>query len=129
MFAGIIKTKQARRARRGWASAGFTLIELMIVITIMLILVGMAAVRYDRSVQHSKEAALHHDLSVLRQAIEQYTLDKEQAPQSLDDLVSAGYLRAVQDDADSDSWGGQDVFDVYTKSTGTGLNGTKYSNW
>jgi general secretion pathway protein G len=98
MFAEIIRTRQARIARRGWASAGFTLIELMIVITIILILVSMAAVRYDRSVQHSKEAALHHDLSVMREAIEQYTLDKEQAPQSLDDLVSAGYLRAVPND-------------------------------
>ena len=86
------------RTRRGWAAAGFTLIELMIVITIMLILIGMAAVRYDRSVLHSKEAALHHDLSVMREAIEQYTLDKEQAPQSLDDLVSAGYLRAIPTD-------------------------------
>ena len=85
-------------ARRGWASVGFTLIELMIVITIMLILVSMAAVRYDRSVLHSKEAALHHDLSVMREAIEQYTLDKEQAPQSLDDLVSSGYLRAIPTD-------------------------------
>jgi general secretion pathway protein G len=77
------------------ASDGFTLIELMIVITIILILASMAAVRYDRSVLRSKEAALHQDLSVMRQAIEQYTLDKEQAPQSLDDLVTAEYLRQV----------------------------------
>lgn len=77
------------------ASDGFTLLELMIVITIILILASMAAVRYDRSVLRSKEAALHQDLSVMRQAIEQYTLDKEQAPQSLDDLVTAEYLRQV----------------------------------
>ncbi|HEV2341208.1 MAG TPA: type II secretion system protein [Candidatus Acidoferrales bacterium] len=77
------------------ASEGFTLIELMIVIAIMLILIGMAAMRYDRSVLRSKEAALHQDLSVMRQAIEQYTLDKEQAPQSLDDLVTSEYLRQV----------------------------------
>ncbi len=75
--------------------AGFTLIEMMVVVAIMLILVGMAAVRYDQSITRSKEAALHHDLSVLRGAIEQYTLDKQQAPQSLDDLVSAGYLREI----------------------------------
>jgi len=67
----------------------------MIVMTIIMILASMAAVRYDRSVSRAKEAALHHDLSVMRDAIEQYTLDKEQAPQSLDDLVSAGYLRAI----------------------------------
>ena len=98
----FLKSKEGRLALRGprggWAAAGFTLIELMIVIAIMLILIGMAAVRYDRSVEHAKEAALHHDLSVMRQAIEQYTLDKEQAPQSLDDLVSAGYLRAIPND-------------------------------
>jgi general secretion pathway protein G len=76
-------------------AGGFTLIELMIVITIILILMGMAAVRYDRSIARSKEAALHQDLSVMREAIDQYTLDKEQAPQSLDDLVSAEYLRQI----------------------------------
>ena len=58
-------------------------------------LAAMAAVRYDRSVTRAKEATLHHDLSVMRDAIEQYTLDKQQAPQSLDDLVSSGYLRAI----------------------------------
>lgn len=77
---------------------GFTLIELMVVVTIILILVGMAAVRYDRSIERAKEAALHHDLSVMRDAIEQYTLDKQQAPQSLDDLVSGGYLRQIPTD-------------------------------
>lgn len=80
------------------ATPGFTLIELMVVITIILILAGMAAVRYDRSIQRAKEAALHHDLSVMRNAIEQYTLDKQQAPQSLDDLVTAGYLRGIPKD-------------------------------
>ena len=82
--------------RRGTAaSAGFTLIELMIVVAIILILASMAAVRYDQSILRSKEAALHQDLSVMRQAIEQYTMDKEQAPQSLDDLVSAQYLSHI----------------------------------
>jgi general secretion pathway protein G len=82
-------------SRIGKLAAGFTLIELMIVITIILILASMAAVRYDRSIVRSKEAALHQDLSVMRQAIDQYTLDKEQAPQSLDDLVTAQYLRQI----------------------------------
>ncbi|HKF50759.1 MAG TPA: type II secretion system protein [Candidatus Acidoferrales bacterium] len=75
--------------------AGFTLLELMIVVAIILILAGMAAVRYDKSIALAKDAAMRHDLSVMRDAIEQYTLDKEQAPQSLDDLVSAGYLRQI----------------------------------
>lgn len=89
------KFREESGAKRRPVVAGFTLIELMVVVTIILILAGMAAVRYDRSITRSKEAALHHDLSVLRGAIEQYTLDKEQAPQSLDDLVSAGYLRQI----------------------------------
>jgi general secretion pathway protein G len=86
----------SRADRRLWRlAAGFTLIELMIVITIILILASMAAVRYDRSIIRSKEAALHQDLSVMREAIDQYTLDKAQAPQSLDDLVAAQYLRQI----------------------------------
>jgi general secretion pathway protein G len=83
--------------RQGPWSAGFTLIELMIVITIIFILVGIAAARYDRSVQRAKEATLKTDLQVMRQAIDNYTLDKEAAPQSLEDLVNpqAPYLREV----------------------------------
>ncbi len=75
--------------------AGFTLLELMIVITIILILIAMASGRYQQSVVRAREAALKQDLQVMRQAIQQYTLDKEAAPQSLDDLVSAGYLQTI----------------------------------
>ncbi len=78
--------------------AGFTLIELMIVITIILILIGMAAQRYDTTVQHAREATMKQDLWVMRQAIDNYTLDKQAAPQSLEDLVQAGYLRRVPKD-------------------------------
>jgi len=67
----------------------------MIVITIILILIGMAAQNYGKTVQHSREAVLKQDLWVMRQAIDNYTLDKQAAPQSLDDLVQAGYLRKV----------------------------------
>ena len=85
------------RRRLRFGNGGFTLIELMIVITIIFILVGIAAARYDRSVQRAKEATLKTDLQVMRQAIDNYTLDKEAAPQSLDDLVNpqAPYLREV----------------------------------
>lgn len=76
-------------------AGGFTMLELMIVITIILILLALGAGRYQQSVVRAKEAALKQDLLVMRKAIDQYTLDKEQAPQSLDDLVSAGYLREV----------------------------------
>lgn len=76
-------------------SAGFTLLELMIVVTIILILIGMAAQRYEKSVQRAREATLHQDLMAMRQSIDNFTLDKQAAPQSLDDLVQAGYLRKV----------------------------------
>jgi len=80
---------------RSTTRRGFTLMELMIVIAIIMTLIGMAAGNYQRSVLRSKEAVLAQDLYVLRQAVDQYTLDKQEAPQSLEDLVSAGYLRAV----------------------------------
>ena len=87
---------------RKWRSSGpvtgFTLIELIIVIAIILILVGMAAPRYDRLVQHSKEAVLKHNLGTIRDVIDQYTLDKQAAPQSVEELAQAGYLREVPAD-------------------------------
>jgi general secretion pathway protein G len=73
--------------RRGSCAAGFSLLEMMIVITIILILAGIAAARYERSVLRAKEATLKQDLFVMRNAIQQYTLDKEAGPSSLDDLV------------------------------------------
>ncbi|HLZ14256.1 MAG TPA: prepilin-type N-terminal cleavage/methylation domain-containing protein [Candidatus Acidoferrum sp.] len=77
---------------------GFTLIELMIVITIIFILIGMAVGRYDLAVQRAREAALHTDLQTMRNAIDNFTLDKLAAPQSLDDLKNSGYLREVPTD-------------------------------
>lgn len=84
--------------RRSRKQSGFTLLELMIVITIIFILIGMAAGRYDRAVQRAREAALHTDLQTMRNAIDNFTLDKQAAPQSLDDLKNAGYLREVPTD-------------------------------
>jgi len=78
--------------------AGFTLIELMIVIAIILILIGMAVGRYDKSVQKANEAVLQHNLQTIRTSIDNYTLDKQAAPQSLEDLVQAGYLRSIPTD-------------------------------
>lgn len=83
--------------RRG-PLAGFTLIEMLIVITIIFILIGMAAGRYERSVLRAREATLKQDLFVMRQAIQQYTLDKQAAPSSLDDLVQAKYLQQIPTD-------------------------------
>src|SRR5262249_47454673 len=89
----------AQRGRRHAAIrlAGFTMLELMIVMAILLILVGIAAVNYQRGVQRAREATLKSDLQAMRQAIEQYTLDKQAPPQSLDDLVGGQfhYLREV----------------------------------
>ena len=89
----ILRRRQSQSRRNG-----FTLIELMIVIMIILILIGMAVGRYDKSVLRAREATLAHNLQIIREAIENYTLDKQSAPQSLDDLVQAGYLREVPTD-------------------------------
>ncbi len=84
-----------RKQGRRFFAAGFSLLELMIVLTIIMILATIAAGRYDRSVLRSKEAVLKQDLFTMRQAIQQYTLDKQAGPGSLDDLVSAKYLGSV----------------------------------
>jgi general secretion pathway protein G len=79
-------------------AAGFTLLEMLIVIMIVMILAGIAVGRYEKSVLRAKEATLKQDLFVLRQAIQQYTLDKQAAPSSLDDLVSAKYISGIPND-------------------------------
>jgi len=89
------KWRSAQKSCGTGRSLGFTLIELMIVMTIIAILVGIAVVKYDKTVQHSKEAVLRTDLKTIRDAIDNFTLDKQAAPQSVDDLQQGGYLRAV----------------------------------
>jgi general secretion pathway protein G len=95
MLPARMEWRLRRKRRFGTFEAGFTLIELMIVITIILILIGMAAGRYDKSVQRAREATLKQDLTAMRMSIDNYTLDKQAAPQSLEDLVQAGYLRQI----------------------------------
>src|SRR5215467_5624093 len=82
-----------RRVRN--SSRGFTLIELMIVISIMLILVSMAIPAYKQSILRAKESVLKQNLFTLRSLISQYTLDKQKAPQALEDLVGAGYIKNI----------------------------------
>ena len=124
---------------------GFTLIELIIVMTIIGLLSAIAIPSYLNSVRKAREAVLHEDLHTMRSAIDSYTVDKEQAPQTLDDLVQAGYLKTVPMDPmtnRSDTWitsqsdnltaisetqGGVD--DVHSGSQGLGSDGSSYSNW
>jgi general secretion pathway protein G len=84
--------------QRDLHQCGFTLIELMIVMAIILVLATIASVHYRNAVLRSREAVLKTDLRVMNDAIQYYTRDKEAAPQSLDDLVSAQYLSAVPPD-------------------------------
>ena len=124
---------------------GFTLIELMIVISIILILVSISIPIYTNSVVHAKEAVLRDDLFTMRSVIDQYTLDKQKAPQSLQDLVSAGYLKAIPKDpftGSTDTWQvtsddtlmdpGQTqpgITDVHSGASAVGTDGSAYSSW
>jgi general secretion pathway protein G len=125
--------------------AGFTLVELMIVMAIIGILAVIAVPSYITAVRHSKEAVLKEDLFVLRGAIDSYTMDKEKAPQSLDDLTQEGYIKAIPDDPmthsnttwvtdSSDAMHSLDqtdpgIEDIHSGSSETGTDGQAYSTW
>ena len=124
---------------------GFTLVELMIVMLIIAVLLALAVPRYTSSVKQAKEAVLKEDLHVLRGAIDAYTVDKQKAPQSLDDLVSAGYLKSIPEDPfthKSDSWQpvvtdtlrsvdqtDTGIDDVHSGSTESSSDGQPYASW
>jgi general secretion pathway protein G len=125
-------------------SFGFTLLEMMIVISIMVILMSIALPIYNQSVVRAREAVLRQDLFELRSLISQYTLDKQKAPQSLDDLVTAGYIKIVPKDpmTNEENWevvqedvllavDQQDpgISDVHSASSASGSDGTAYSTW
>lgn len=123
---------------------GFTLIELMIVISILLILISIAIPMYQQSILHAKESALRQDLRAMRDAIDQYTLDKQKAPQTLQDLAG-DYLRELPKDPftnSADTWQpvAEDVqlavdqtqpgiTDVHSGSPQVSSDGTAYNTW
>ena len=127
------------------AQSGFTLIELMIVMAIIGILITLAIPSFVGAVRHAREAALKEDLQTMRTAIDTYTMDKQKGPQSLDDLIQDGYLRAIPEDPmtrskdtwvtdSSDSMVSLDetepgIIDVHSGSTETGTDGQLYSSW
>ncbi|HUO25149.1 MAG TPA: prepilin-type N-terminal cleavage/methylation domain-containing protein [Candidatus Aquilonibacter sp.] len=133
----------ARRRKTPW-SRGFTLLELMVVISIMMILLAIAVPMYQQSIVRARESVLRQDLFTLRSVIDQYTLDKQKAPQSLDDLVTAGYIKAIPKDpmtgqadwqtdpedatmaADPQEPG---IDNVHSASGATSSDGTPYSGW
>ena len=131
--------------RKSRSQSGFTLIELMIVMAIIGILATLAVPSYITAIKHAREAVLREDLHVMRQAIDSYTMDKQKAPQSLDDLVQGGYLKTIPEDPmthSSDTWvtdQSQDLYsidqtdpgidDVHSGSDETGSNGQPYSSW
>ena len=123
---------------------GFTLIELMIVMSIIVILISVAIPFYQKSIIRAKETVLHNNLSAMRSAIDEYSYDKQKAPPQLQDLVSEGYLREVPRDpiTGQNQWkeiqedASQSVnstepglFDVRSESQKTSLEGTPYSDW
>jgi general secretion pathway protein G len=134
---------RAEKTRRG--QGGFTLVELMVVMLIISVLAAIAIPAYIASLKSAREAVLKEDLHVLRQAIDSYTMDKQKGPQSLDDLVQAGYIKEIPSDpmthstttwvtATSDVLESVDqsdpgVNDVHSGSDEVGSNGQPYSSW
>ncbi|HLY18080.1 MAG TPA: prepilin-type N-terminal cleavage/methylation domain-containing protein [Bryobacteraceae bacterium] len=124
---------------------GFTMVELMIVMAIIVILISIAIPQYQKAIVRAKETVLHNNLFTLRQVIDEYTYDKKKAPQSLQDLVAAGYLRDIPIDpmtGNNQSWHTimedalqsvdqtePGIFDVKSGSDKTGLDGTPYADW
>jgi general secretion pathway protein G len=132
-------------SNKGKQDAGFTLIELMIVMAIIGVLAVVAIPSFVGAIKQAREAVLKEDLHVLRAAIDSYTMDKQKAPQSLDDLVQEGYLKEVPVDPMTrakDSWVTDTsdamhsldqtepgIDDIHSGSQEQGSDGQAYSSW
>jgi general secretion pathway protein G len=132
-----------RRIRK--QDAGFTLMELMIVMMVIGILMMVAIPFYKTAIKQAREAVLKEDLHVMRSAIDSYTMDKQKAPLSLDDLVTDGYLKAVPEDPfthSKETWVTDSngalysvdqtepgIDDVHSGSQEMSTNGQLYSTW
>lgn len=123
--------------------AGFTLLELMIVISIIIILAAITLPQFQKTILHTRESVLRNDLRQMRSLIDQFSADKGRLPQSLDELVTEGYMREVPvdpitgqkdwaittgDDPNS-SEGQQGMTDVHSSAAETSTEGTPYSEW
>ena len=141
---GFKKRKELHTVHRSLlTAAGFTLLELMIVISILIILVSVALPQYQKTTMHARETMLRYDLDTMRKLIDQYSADKGKLPQSLDDLVSSGYMREVPKDpiTDNKDWtidtgddpysteGGTGVTNVHSAASEVSTDGTPYSEW
>jgi general secretion pathway protein G len=132
-----------RRVRR--SECGFTLIELLVVLSLIMILASLGMAQYRNSVRIAKEATLKSNLMLMRDAIDQYYADKAKYPESLNALVSEGYLRSVPEDQvtnSSDTWttiaapsepgtlsANAGIYDVKSGSPDTALDGSRYADW
>ncbi|MBI3490486.1 MAG: prepilin-type N-terminal cleavage/methylation domain-containing protein [Acidobacteria bacterium] len=127
------------------AQSGFTMIELLVVLTLIVVLASMGLTQYRHSVIYARESTLKEDLFRIRDAIDQYYADKGQYPSTLDALVSDGYLRKIPDDPftkSNSSWqtvpaepdpnnptAESGVFDIKSGSDATAMDGSKYADW
>lgn len=103
-FFNLSNSSSLTIGQRGSRSRGFTLIEMLVVISMIFILLAIALPMYNQSITHAKEARLHQNLTTLNKAIEEYSLDKKKAPQSLDELIP-GYVKFIPDDiTGSNTW-------------------------
>ena len=135
----------AHHTQSGRRRSGFTLIEMLIVMAIISILVSISVPIYQKSILRTRESVLRNNLFTLRTVIDEYTYDKQKAPQQLQELVSEGYLREVPTDpitGSNSTWRAEmedalrmvnqtepGIFDVRSGSDKVSLEGSRYSEW